>query len=90
MLHPGILQTRYCMSNHQATPLVVFHLLVIHVCTCVRVCLVVICAWHCLQVRMVEDEMAFLDATIRLIPCGKYIILDFDWVADSPQVMSDD
>ena len=44
----------------------------------------------CLQVRMVEYEMTFLYASIRLIPCGKYIILDFDWVADSPQVSGDE
>jgi len=34
----------------------------------------------------VEDEMAFLDTSIRLIPCGKYITLDFDWIADDPKV----
>ncbi|CAI5525620.1 unnamed protein product [Closterium sp. Naga37s-1] len=39
-----------------------------------------------LQVRIVEDEMVFLDTTMRMIPCSKYIVLDFDWVADSPEV----
>ncbi|CAI5527829.1 unnamed protein product, partial [Closterium sp. Naga37s-1] len=38
-----------------------------------------------LQVRIVEDEMVFLDTTMRMIPCSKYIVLDFDWVADSPE-----
>ncbi|CAI7739277.1 unnamed protein product [Closterium sp. NIES-53] len=42
-----------------------------------------------LQVRIVEDEMVFLDTTMRMIPCSKYIVLDFDWVADSPELVAE-
>lgn len=42
-----------------------------------------------LQVRIVEDEMTFLDATIRTMPCGMYLVLDFDWIADDPKLMAE-
>lgn len=38
------------------------------------------------QVRMVEDNMVYLDASIRMLPCGSYLVLDFDWIVEEPEV----
>ena len=35
---------------------------------------------------MVEDNMVYLDSSIRMLPCGSYLVLDFDWIAEEPEV----
>eukprot|EP00850_Spirogloea_muscicola_P006980 SM000034S12734 [mRNA] locus=s34:482360:484600:- [translate_table: standard] len=41
-----------------------------------------------LQVRIVEDEMVYLDASVRMLPCGSYIVLDFDKVLERPELLA--
>ena len=30
--------------------------------------------------------MVYLDSSIRMLPCGSYLVLDFDWIVEEPEV----
>ncbi|CAI5961047.1 unnamed protein product [Closterium sp. NIES-64] len=39
-----------------------------------------------LQVRLVEDSLVYLDASLRQLPCGTYAIVNLDHLMSSPSV----